>query len=89
MLDKKKLVINNENATSLLFLYYIVNLFKYLFQMPIVILIKNAERIISVLTGIFLIAIGILILTPLGFPYSGNPLSLAPQRFMIAVKSRI
>ncbi|XP_035742649.1 endoplasmic reticulum metallopeptidase 1-like isoform X1 [Vespa mandarinia] len=58
------------------------------FTMPIVILIKNAERIISVLTGIFLIAIGILILTPLGFPYSGNLLSLAPQRFMIAHTQR-
>ncbi|XP_043681354.1 endoplasmic reticulum metallopeptidase 1-like isoform X3 [Vespula pensylvanica] len=58
------------------------------FMMPIVILIKNAERIISVLTGIFLIAIGILILTPLGFPYSGNPLSPAPQRFMIAHTQR-
>lgn len=53
--------------------------------MPIVIIIKNAERIINVIIGIFLIAIGVLILTPLGFPYSGNPLSPAPQRFMIAV----
>lgn len=50
-----------------------------------VLLIKNAERVISVLFGIFLISIGVLILTPLGFPYSGNPLSPAPQRFMILV----
>lgn len=55
------------------------------FQLPIVLLIKNAERIISVIVGIFLIAIAVLILTPLGFPYSGDPLSPAPQRFMIAV----
>jgi len=51
-----------------------------------VLLIKNAERIISVIVGIFLIAIAVLILTPLGFPYSGDPLSPAPQRFMIAVQ---
>lgn len=35
--------------------------------------------------GIFLITIGVLILTPLGFPYSGDLSSLAPERFMIAV----
>lgn len=58
------------------------------FTLPIVLLIKNAERIISVLVGIFLIAIGVLILTPLGFPYSGDPLSPAPERFMIAHTQR-
>ncbi|XP_066598785.1 endoplasmic reticulum metallopeptidase 1-like [Prorops nasuta] len=58
------------------------------FTLPFVILVKNAERVISVLVGIFLIAIGILILTPLGFPYSGDPLSPAPQRFMIAHTQR-
>lgn len=78
--------INSEvviaNKLSLLFCLL------FSFTMPIVILIKNAERIISVLTGIFLIAIGILILTPLGFPYSGNPSAPAPQRFMIAHTQR-
>ncbi|XP_011872010.1 PREDICTED: endoplasmic reticulum metallopeptidase 1-like [Vollenhovia emeryi] len=58
------------------------------FTLPIVLLIKNAERIISVIVGIFLIAIAVLILTPLGFPYSGDPLSPAPQRFMIAHSRR-
>lgn len=53
--------------------------------MPIVVLVKNASRVISVLVGIFLIATGILILTPLGFPYSGDPSSPAPERFMIVV----
>ncbi|XP_058797320.1 endoplasmic reticulum metallopeptidase 1-like [Phymastichus coffea] len=53
------------------------------FTMPIVILVKNASRVISVLVGVFLIATGILILTPLGFPYSGDPMSPAPERFMI------
>jgi hypothetical protein len=46
---------------------------------------KNAERIIYSLFGVFLIATGVLILTPLGFPYSGDPISPAPERFMIVV----
>lgn len=58
------------------------------FMLPIVLLIKNAGRVISVIVGIFLIAIAVLILTPLGFPYSGDPLSPAPQRFMIAHSQR-
>nr|XP_012141016.1 PREDICTED: endoplasmic reticulum metallopeptidase 1-like [Megachile rotundata]XP_012141017.1 PREDICTED: endoplasmic reticulum metallopeptidase 1-like [Megachile rotundata]XP_012141018.1 PREDICTED: endoplasmic reticulum metallopeptidase 1-like [Megachile rotundata]XP_012141019.1 PREDICTED: endoplasmic reticulum metallopeptidase 1-like [Megachile rotundata] len=58
------------------------------FTLPIVLLIKNAERILSVLVGIFLITIGVLILTPLGFPYSGDLSSLAPERFMIAHSQR-
>ncbi|XP_017763460.1 PREDICTED: endoplasmic reticulum metallopeptidase 1-like [Eufriesea mexicana] len=58
------------------------------FTLPFVLLIKNAERILSVLVGIFLITIGILILTPLGFPYSGDLSSLAPERFMIAHTQR-
>ncbi|KAK2579325.1 hypothetical protein KPH14_008277 [Odynerus spinipes] len=78
--------INSEvviaNKLSLLFCLL------FSFTMPIVILIKNAERVIKVLIGIFLIAISVLILTPLGFPYSGNPLSPAPQRFMIAHTER-
>lgn len=41
------------------------------------------------LVGIFLITIGVLILTPLGFPYSGDLSSLAPERFMIAVLNEI
>lgn len=58
------------------------------FTLPFVLLIKNAERILSVLVGIFLITIGVLILTPLGFPYSGDLSSLAPERFMIAHTQR-
>ncbi|EFN89465.1 Endoplasmic reticulum metallopeptidase 1, partial [Harpegnathos saltator] len=58
------------------------------FTLPIVLLIKDAERIISVIIGIFLVAIAVLILTPLGFPYSGDPLSPAAQRFMIAHTQR-
>ncbi|XP_076761618.1 endoplasmic reticulum metallopeptidase 1 [Xylocopa sonorina] len=58
------------------------------FTVPFVLLIKNAERVLSVLVGIFLITLGVLILTPLGFPYSGDLSSLAPERFMIAHTQR-
>jgi hypothetical protein len=54
-------------------------------QVPLILLVKNPERILSLLSGLFLIAVGLLILTPLGFPYSADPAAPAPQRFMIAV----
>lgn len=73
--------INSEvviaNMVSLLFCQLLS------FVLPIVLLIRNAERVLSVLMGIFLISIGVLILTPLGFPYSGDPTSPAAERFMI------
>lgn len=55
------------------------------FAVPLILLVKGVERIFSLLTGLFLLSVALLILTPLGFPYSGEPSSLAPQRFMIAV----
>ncbi|KAG8034787.1 hypothetical protein G9C98_007863 [Cotesia typhae] len=58
------------------------------FTMPMVILIKNAGRIISVMIGLFYLSVAVLILTPLGFPYSGDVSSPAPQRFMIAHTQR-
>jgi len=54
-------------------------------QVPLILLVKNPSRVLSILGGLFLIAVGLLILTPLGFPYSGDPAAPAPQRFMIAV----
>lgn len=32
-----------------------------------------------------LVSFLVLVFTPLGFPYSGDPNNLAPQRFMVAV----
>lgn len=57
----------------------------YSFAVPLILLVRGVERIFSILTGLFLISLALLILTPLGFPYSGEPNALAPQRFMIAV----
>ncbi|XP_043284842.1 endoplasmic reticulum metallopeptidase 1-like [Venturia canescens] len=78
--------INSEvliaNTLSLLFCLLLS------FTLPLVLLIKNAGRVLSVMIGMFLISIGVLILTPLGFPYSGDVTSPAPQRFMIAHTQR-
>ncbi|XP_012263393.2 endoplasmic reticulum metallopeptidase 1-like [Athalia rosae] len=72
----------------------IANMISFLFSLlfsftvPLVLVVENAGRVISIMIGIFLIAVSILILTPLGFPYSGDPLAPAPARFMIAHTQR-
>ncbi|XP_020289760.1 endoplasmic reticulum metallopeptidase 1-like [Pseudomyrmex gracilis] len=58
------------------------------FTLPIVLLVKNAEQVLVRIAGIFFFAMTVVIFTPLGFPYSGDPLSPAPQRFMIAHSQR-
>lgn len=52
---------------------------------PLILLVRNPGKVLSLLLGIVLISVGVLLLTPFGFPYSGDPQSPAPQRFMIAV----
>ncbi|XP_067004414.2 endoplasmic reticulum metallopeptidase 1 [Anabrus simplex] len=69
--------------TSLMFLL----LFSFL--TPLILLVRNPQRILSVLIGLFLAAMGVLILTPLGFPYSGDPAAPSPQRFMMAHTQRV
>ncbi|KAG5898670.1 hypothetical protein JTB14_030620 [Gonioctena quinquepunctata] len=54
------------------------------FVAPLGLLVRGIERIFSLLIGLVLLSLAILILTPIGFPYSGDPAALAPQRFMIA-----
>ncbi|RZB38929.1 endoplasmic reticulum metallopeptidase 1-like, partial [Asbolus verrucosus] len=70
---------------ELLIAVMVSTLFTFLFSfaVPLILLVRGVERIFSLLTGLFLLSVAILILTPLGFPYSGEPTSLAPQRFMI------
>jgi hypothetical protein len=63
--------------------------FLFSFAVPLILLVRSIERIFSLLIGLFLLSLAVLILTPLGFPYSGEPTSLAPQRFMIAVSEKI
>ncbi|CAH1280027.1 unnamed protein product [Diabrotica balteata] len=71
-----------EFAIAVLVTSMFANLFT--FVVPLGILVRGIERIFSLLTGLFLLSLALLILTPLGFPYSGEPGALAPQRFMIA-----
>lgn len=58
------------------------------FVTPLIILVQNPGKVFSLLLGIVLISVGVLLLTPFGFPYSGDPNSPAPQRFMIAHTDR-
>lgn len=55
------------------------------FVVPLILLVKKLDGILKSLIGVYLISLAVLLLTPLGFPYSGGPGVLAPQRFMIAV----
>lgn len=53
------------------------------FLVPGILLVQIPKRVVSFLSAIFFIAILVLILTPLGFPYSSDPAAPAPQRHMI------
>lgn len=57
------------------------------FVVPLTLLIQQVEKVFKLLIGVFLISVAILLLTPLGFPYSGDQTSLAPQRFMVSVRT--
>ncbi|XP_075216314.1 endoplasmic reticulum metallopeptidase 1-like [Lycorma delicatula] len=53
------------------------------FLIPCILLIHDAKRVLSLLSAMYLGAILTLVLTPLGFPYSGDPASPAPQRHLV------
>ncbi|KAF5299923.1 hypothetical protein FQR65_LT09318 [Abscondita terminalis] len=73
---------NSEVLIAILITYFYSVVISYV--VPLILLIKSVERVFSLLLGVFLLSIAVLILTPLGFPYSGDPNAPAPQRFMIA-----
>lgn len=50
-----------------------------------VLLLKKVYTLFSTLAVVVLVSFLILVFTPLGFPYCGDPDNLAPQRFMVAV----
>ncbi|KAH1007293.1 hypothetical protein HUJ04_004549 [Dendroctonus ponderosae] len=60
----------------------------FCFVTPLILLVRKVDRIFSFLTAIFLMSLAVLLLTPLGFPYSHSSGLLAPQRFMIAHTQR-
>lgn len=57
----------------------------FFFQNPLVLLIEKAYIVFSTLAIVVLVSILVLVFTSFGFPYSGDPNNLAPQRFMVAV----
>jgi len=57
-----------------------------LFQVPLILLVRNPRQIFVILGSIFVIGLSLIVFTPLGFPYSGNPASLAPQRYVLLVR---
>ncbi|XP_050315595.1 endoplasmic reticulum metallopeptidase 1-like isoform X2 [Anthonomus grandis grandis] len=61
----------------------------FCFAVPLILLVRTVDRIFNFLVATFLISFGVLLLTPLGFPYSVSNGILAPQRFMIAHTQRI
>ncbi|KRT84651.1 hypothetical protein AMK59_725, partial [Oryctes borbonicus] len=58
------------------------------FAIPLILLVRDSYKVFNLLLGIFLISIGVLLLTPLGFPYSGDPRAPAPQKFMLSHTKR-
>ncbi|XP_025425478.1 endoplasmic reticulum metallopeptidase 1-like isoform X2 [Sipha flava] len=54
------------------------------FYNPLVLLLRKVYTLFCSLAVVLLISFLVLVFTPFGFPYSGDPNNLAPQRFMIA-----
>lgn len=62
--------------------------FLYVFvQVPVILLVRNSKRVMSLFGAVFFVSVLTLVLTPLGFPYSSDALSPSPQRFMVLVSS--
>lgn len=53
----------------------------------VVLLVREVARVLNLLLGLVLLSVAVLLLTPLGFPYTGGSSSMstvpAPQRFML------
>lgn len=63
----------------------VTNYFNSFFQNPLVLLLQKVYTVFSTLAVVLFVSFLVLVFTPLGFPYSGDPNNLAPQRFMVAV----
>lgn len=62
------------NATFGMLLTYVSSL---------IVLVEKPRKVLTSLSTLFLVAMFLLLFTPLGFPYSGNTHSPKPQRFMM------
>uniref|UniRef100_A0A8D8VNW2 FXNA-like protease n=1 Tax=Cacopsylla melanoneura TaxID=428564 RepID=A0A8D8VNW2_9HEMI len=66
-------------------------IFSLLFNLmtPCILFVRSPKKVLSSLGTIFFVSILLLVLTPLGFPYSGELSSPTPQRYMIMHVDRV
>ncbi|XP_026679415.1 endoplasmic reticulum metallopeptidase 1-like [Diaphorina citri] len=66
-------------------------IFSLLFNLlaPLILYVRSPKKILSLLSTGFLISVLLLVLTPLGFPYSGEISSPTPQRYMVMHVDRV
>nr|CAD7408723.1 unnamed protein product [Timema cristinae] len=57
-------------------------------EMPLILLVRSPQKVLGFLGSLFLLAVLLLVFTPLGFPYSGEMPSPRPQRFLITHTER-
>ncbi|XP_065226091.1 endoplasmic reticulum metallopeptidase 1-like isoform X2 [Planococcus citri] len=74
----------NHAELVLSFIMSVMLVLMFSFYVPITLLVNNLKTVVKALAGIFLAAVLVLLFTPLGFPYSGDLLAPAPQRYMIS-----
>lgn len=68
---------------------HFINLIIFSSQIPFTLLVQDLRCAIKGLVGLFLTAFLVLLFTPLGFPYSGDLSSPAPQRYIISVRKTV
>ncbi|KAI5709192.1 hypothetical protein M8J76_012345 [Diaphorina citri] len=66
-------------------------IFSLLFYLlaPLILYVRSPKKVLSLLSTGFLISVLLLVLTPLGFPYSGEISSPTPQRYMVMHVDRV
>lgn len=74
---------NSEIIVAIMICVFFGIMFSFVTQL--ILLAENPDLIISLPIGLSFFAIALILLTPLGFPYSGEANALAPQRFVITV----
>nr|CAD7263210.1 unnamed protein product [Timema shepardi] len=77
---------NAEVIVAVLSSAQFVLLFSYL--IPLILLVRSPQKVLGFLGSLFLLAVLLLVFTPLGFPYSGEMPSPRPQRFLITHTER-
>lgn len=77
----------NNSELMIAVMVSVLHTLLFAFAAPLIVVVRGVGRIFTFLWGLFLLSVAVLLLTPVGFPYSGTSNNLAPQRFMIAVST--